>query len=336
MGFFSDIGDAIGDVFGGIVDVIDKITGGGFSKLLGNKWFKGALLAVSIVTGGIAIANGIMAAGEAGLGSAVAEFATNMSLESGGNLVNTVIDAGSKFIGGVAEGVLNPMGSDAGQALTGMYDSAVANITGTAADNASMLTEGSNAAEAANLAQGDVAGTVLDAGATPQALGGGASADGAAAAGVTQPGAAIAEPGVAASGGIDAGVGMPSTYDPVLGPELPQNSMLDAVKNAGLDPANTIAGGGFGSAAPDALATSLQTNAQPGILSQMASKAGDFASSPRGMQTIGQTLQGWAQGQAVQERWDELRKDERRRADTWTGHTGPRFGRGSRTAPTGN
>lgn len=59
MGLFSGIKKAVKKVFKGVGKVFDKIVPDSFKKILSNKWVGYAMTAVAVVSGGIAIANGI-------------------------------------------------------------------------------------------------------------------------------------------------------------------------------------------------------------------------------------------------------------------------------------
>lgn len=333
MGLFSKVKDAVSDVFKGVVDVIDKVTGGGFSKLLGNKWVKGALMAVSIVTGGIAIANGIMAAGQVGIGEAVKAFATNMTSENAGSLFSKVVEGGKAFLSGVQQGLTNPMGSDAGQALEGMFDSAVSNITGEPLASSDILAVGDTSA----------ADTMLEsAGADVSGMGG---LDPSASATTVDPMA-----GLDPMAGQTLDPGMPQalqgqSYDPAMMPGGQSPSPLNMPDAMGGPPSmSDMAGGPVGAyqeslgAANDALTgagmdplqstigqATQQSAAAP---STWMDKVKGAATSPQGMMTMAQMAQGWAQGKMMEARWDEMKKEEKRRAKSWTdgSFNMPRFG----------
>ena len=99
MGILGDIvdgvGDVIGDVVGGVVDVVDDVFGVDLGKVLNNKYVKGALLAASIFTGGVAIVNGVMQ------GFNAATAATGF--------MNKFVAGASGFAKGVAAGLANPL-----------------------------------------------------------------------------------------------------------------------------------------------------------------------------------------------------------------------------------
>lgn len=315
MGFFKKVvkgvKKGVSKVFKPIVKGLDKITGGYFSKIMGNKWVQYAMMAVAIVTGGIAIANGIMAAGEAGIGAAAKAFAADMSLETGSNLVGTLIEGGKQFIGGVASGLADPLGSEAGQAVTGMFDSAVGAISGTPVTAADELASISGA--------GEVAGTAAEG---AMNLGGTAGAN-----------APIAIPGGTES--FNLATGLPATLPPVGVPgALPASGALSvpgsavpgvqAAANASFDPAawagssgDLMAAGGSSAGAsagmPDGILGKLADGAK-----SVGNSALDYAKSPQGVYQIGSALQGWSQGQALQEQWDRLDDREKERYRSWT------------------
>jgi len=301
-------------------------------------------MAVSIVTGGIAIANGIMAAGQAGVGKAVAEFATNMSMESGGKLVSTVIEGGKDFIGGVAEGLMNPMKSDAGQALSGGLDAAkdavFGSATGEAVRGADMTAQGVSAAESS---AADAVTAGVDAGGVgtgsipppegiPQSL-------------ASQKAADPAYSTAGFSGGEAPPTGIPDAMAGGAPESLLAESMPASYNNAGGLPTEQMGGmGGFmeseGMALPSSGGFSPPTAAPvaaapEGILGQMKSaagsvggKAGEYFGSPGGMKTLADMVSGWAQGAQRQKMIDDFKKEEKRRVKSWETYSQPRFGRG--------
>jgi hypothetical protein len=45
--------------------------------------------------------------------------------------------------------------------------------------------------------------------------------------------------------------------------------------------------------------------------------AGDYLKTPMGMYQAGSALQGWSQGQALQEQWDAMDEREKERYNSW-------------------
>ena len=86
-------------------------------------------------------------------------------------------------------------------------------------------------------------------------------------------------------------------------------------------------GGGGGDAMSSQLSQLSMPMEEEGILSKLAKGAGDFASSPMGMQTLAGAAQGWAQGKMIEERWDEMQKAEKQRRKSYEGFgdTAPKF-----------
>ena len=293
MGLFSKIKKAVKGVFEGVTKGLDKITGGNFSKIMGNKWVKGALLAASIVTGGIAIANGVMAAGEVGIGAAVKAFATNMTAETGTALMGKVVEGAGAFVKGVASGLANPMGSDAGQALTGAFDSGLSGVAGEAVTSADLAAAGGETASAVNASAGGVDVTGL---------------------GALDPAAASSQipmtPNVDLTGGLDmAGAGGELANGVQMAGAGGNPGMVDMAQYGGT-PNVDIMG------CLDPLAQTI-ANA-PATNPSFLERVGSAASSPRGMLTMAQMANGWAQGQMMEERWAQLEKAEENRRKSWT------------------
>ncbi|MCB2130844.1 MAG: hypothetical protein KDE03_17700 [Rhodobacteraceae bacterium] len=311
---FDKASDAVGKIFKPIVKGIDKLTGGAFSKIMSNKWVQGALLAVSVVTGGIAIANGVMAAGEAGIGAAAKAFAENMSMETGKNLLSTVVSGGKEFISGVAQGLADPLGSDAGQAMTGMFDSAVGSIAGTPATGADQLAEISSAGSSLS---GETAAAALDAGSVaPLNIPGG-----------TPSSAGMLSPSTGAANTFAMPAGAAPAVTPATGIQVPGMPQYSAISpggaSAGIDVTSFAGPSGSmidpaSASLPDDLLSRLAKGAK-----DIGGKVADYVTSPVGMYQAGTALQGWAQGQALQERWDEMNKREDDRYKSWTSGGAP-------------
>lgn len=335
MGIFSKIKKGIGKVFEPIVKGLDKITGGKFSKFLGKKWVQYALIAVSVVVGGIAIANGIMAAGQAGVGAAAKAFATNMSMETGKTLMSAMVEGGKQFVTGVAKGLLDPMGSDAGKAFTGLFDSgSAANIAGTPVTGADQLNE---AAVSGSVGDGSAVQSAIDAGSAPVAKpisipGGTESVN------LSMP-SATPVPGVSPESIMQSTAGFdPSTWGGSSGNMFAATDPFSAsAAGGGFDPAawggsdaNLFTGSGSGAGGPVAgggveIAGSSGAGSltpppamEPDILTKLGNGVVNYAKSPQGMYQIGTSLQGWANGQALQEQWDRMDDKEKQRYRSWT------------------
>jgi len=73
----------------------------------------------------------------------------------------------------------------------------------------------------------------------------------------------------------------------------------------------------------DALAKQVANAAAPaaesGWLQSLKSGAKDFISSPMGMQTAASAVSGWAQGQALEEQWQRMDDERKRKRATWDG-----------------
>lgn len=251
MGFFSKIGKGIkkvgSKIVGGINKIGDALTGGNWSKWMEKGWVQKAMMAATLLTGGIAIVNGAMT-GWGAATSTAGDFATKFV-------------AGSKgFVEGLASGLTNPVGT--GKELLG------------------------KAGEAMGIGQG---------------AGGAAS-------------------GVAES----AGAAMP-TSSPIQTALNTTEQSLVAPMSAAPNPAFDMLGAGADTSAfaGDALAKQVAGAAAPaaekGWLESLKSGAKDFASSPMGMQTAASAVSGWAQGQAMEEQWNRMDDERKRKRETWTG-----------------
>lgn len=315
---FSKVGDAVGDFFKGAIGALDDLTGGTVSKILGNKWVKGAMLAVSIVTGGVAIANGVMAAGKAGVGAALKNFATNMSMETGKSLVSSVINGAKQFIGGVAEGLLNPMQSDAGRSLRGFLDTATENITGRATSAKGLTAEAGKATQAVQDAK--VAG-ITDAGDVASV--GGSN--------VGQPmGADFAGPdGNMLAPKADEGLSLAKlrNSDPALGTDFGgvDGSMFtdDAMGFQDYFAAHQKTPFGADFAGSDGNMLPVPpAGGEPGTLAKLAQQGMDYVTSPVGMRTIAGIAQGAANRKAWEKMMQRREKERRRIGDSWRSQSG--------------
>jgi len=298
MGFFSSIKKGFNKIVGGVVNAVDKVLGVvgiDFKKLLSNKWVQGALMAASIFTGGVAIVNGIMTGFSQGAAAAAATTASGGS--SMASFTSAFVEGAKGFVSGVAEGMMNPMDTAkdiGGTAMDAMGmggevagASGLEASTGVAVDNASMVNTGGGGADAAlNTVEGtsglDVAG--MDAGSIGDQMGSAADQFGA----VNAPNAA----NPTTLGGGDANLFTTDGFAAGTAPVAPP---------------------------PGATAGATTAAAEPGLLSQLATAGKDFVMSPSGMQTAVGAASGWAQGQMIEERWDQLEKKERDRRDSYKG-----------------
>ena len=291
MGIFGKIKDGISGIVGGIVNGIDKVLGVvgiDFKKLLSNKWVQGALMAASIFTGGVAIVNGIMTGFSQGAAAAAAT--TTAGGSSMASFTSAFVEGAKGFVSGVAKGMMNPVdtakeiGGTAMEAM-GMGGeiagaSGLEASTGVAIDNASMVNTQSGAADAAlSTVEG-----------TPGLDVAGLDAGSTSGMGVNAPNAA--NPGTL--GGGDANIFTPDGFA------------------AGTAPVAPPPGAGAAGAA-------AKMPGDPGFLQSLAKAGKDFIASPSGIQTAVGAASGWAQGQMIEERWDQLEKKEQNRRDSYKG-----------------
>lgn len=323
MGLFSDIGDFVSDIFDGAINVVDKVTGGLLSDLLDNDWVKGALMAVSVVTGGIAIANGVMAAGQAGIGEAVKQFASNMSLETGKSLVSSVINGAKQFIGGVAEGIMSPWKSDAGQSLRGLLGDATGNITGTPTTSQGQLAQSSAGDTALQAAKNEAATGVADVANIGQEIGEPLGANFGDASGNMLSDEAIKasqsqSPSLMDLKQTQAVPEVASTPSAAGGefstPGYTQVDDLAAAGNFNM-PAGGASNYGMSFGGP---AGNIMNTGTPGILSRLKNGLVDFAASPQGMYTLANMASGWAQGEQMEKMLKRREAENQRVARSWT------------------
>lgn len=308
MGLFDKVGDFVGDIVDGVVDgVVDVFDAVGIdlAKVLDNDWVKGGLMAVSIFTGGVAIANGVMT----GFAQASAAQAANTAVQStASSFLDTFIAGGKGFIEGVASGLANPL--DTAGKLAG--------------DAASALGLGAQGAEAAaggltgvqNTGEMVAADLTAEGGAQAMNQAGGAADLGAQAveqgAGSLEPlSAQTVVPPTSPNAGAMGGGMDPASWGGADGSMLTQDGF-----SMGYDPSNAMSAMGE-SGATDAMGGMLQQQGEKGWLESLASGAKDFASSPTGMMTAANAVQGWAQGSMIEKRWDEMAKEEKKRRQSW-------------------
>lgn len=104
MGLFSSIKNAVKKLWGGVKKVFSAVVKP-FAKILSNKWVQGALMAVTLFTGGAAL---ISAYSGAGGGFAGMKAAGNLILKKAAEIITTPIDLVSKGV----EAVGNVTGID--------------------------------------------------------------------------------------------------------------------------------------------------------------------------------------------------------------------------------
>lgn len=142
MGIFKSIGNFIKKVAHGVRDVFRSVRKG-FSKLMGNKFFRGALLAVSLFTGGVALIGAFQTGGLSAVGNLIVGKAAS------------IITSPLKFISQGITGVGNKLGLDSlatfGTNLTkslGNFQDAASSIFGVAGETggeiAKLAAEGSD------------------------------------------------------------------------------------------------------------------------------------------------------------------------------------------------
>lgn len=298
MGIFDKIGEVIGDVVDGVVDFVDDVFGIDFKKILDNDIVRYGLMAASIFTGGVAIANGVMTGFKAA--SAAKSF------------MGKFVDGAAGFVQGVASGFMNPvstakdLGQQASNAVFGDPTAAISQTTGqpsSASQIVDSLSDTGDIVEIGKGGQGLTPDDILSGGApqeqfvTPlsemsqvnqQAVQGAQQA-------ASQPVA-----------GMDTGGAAPNLRGP--GPAATPGASPTPAPGTGGVPTNV-------------------SNAAPNksIWQKIADGATDFATSPAGMQTLAGMASGWAQGEAQQEMWDNRIQEDRRRESSWAdGQWAPR------------
>jgi hypothetical protein len=161
---------------------------------------------------------------------------------------------------------------------------------------------------------------------------------------LTDPAAMLSDKANAAARGATAAGGAPdpgfslsemgqTSFDPnatdfQMGGAGPANA-----SSPGFNPVGAESAGVNMSPTADSVSSGLKTDMGGGdFLSKMVSGAKDFATSPMGMQTMAGMVQGYANGQALEERWDRMDREERRRRASWEGF-GDRPSRGYADMP---
>lgn len=285
MGIFSGVKKAFGKVVGGVVKFIDKVTGIDLGKILDNKWVKGALMAASIFTGGVSIINGVM--------TGVQKFGESAAT----SFLGKFVEGASGFISGVAKGLSSPL--DTAGELIGKGQAALNPAGNVVSTDAMPLDEIAPKALTAD------SGRAMDA--------------------LSMAGDAV---GQGAIGG--ASVGGQSPASAMSGFEAPQIQDF-----GGMGQEQTLASSvnSAFSKGGDALSNAVQGNEKgwlemlkAGDVAGVASRAGsgimDFAKTPFGAQTIVGGVQGWAQGQAIEERYKRALAEEEKRRRSWDGFSG--------------
>lgn len=295
MGFlkkaFKKVKGVVGDVVDGVVGGIEKITGIDLKKVLNNKWVKGGLMAASLVTGGIAIVNGVMQGFNAASGAT--------------GFMSKFVEGASAFVKGAGSGLANPIDTAKGW-------------MGGAAD-----------------AAGTVAGGLTGADIAPESLAGETSGAAQAAAGIDK-GQIAADIGERAGEQIGAKAIQPLSAQTPAGVPGQMNMPDVAASRDMLDPAswsggdmNLATGGEFApmtpgvdaatAGIPDAMGAQLAQQAEPGFMSKLGRGVSDFVTSPKGITTLANAAQGWAQGAAIEERWDQMQREENKRRRSFEG-----------------
>lgn len=295
MGIFDKIGDIIGDVVDGVVDFVDDVFNVDLKKVLSNDIVKYGLMAVSIFTGGVAIANGVMTGFSAG--SAAQGF------------MNTFVAGAKGFVEGVATGLANPM--DTFGDLTGLGGTAA---PGTGQLSAEIAGAPSDASKIVDSLAGDT--DIVSMGTGGQGLNASGEALLNTPTDLSLSGMAANDQAIAsAQGALDGTATSPAGSAAAnAGPEITMPDFSSAAK----------------SAAETATDVAQNATADKSIWSRIADGAKDFATSPGGMQTLAGMASGWAEGKMIQEQWDEKQRVRRQREDSWTnGQSAPRAFNGS-------
>lgn len=307
------ISDAIDGILGGVNDVVDDVFGIDLKQELGNlfdnDWFRNGLMAVSLFTGGVAIVNGVM------------QGFTQASAASG--FMNTFVEGAKGFVSGLGQGLANPLetagkiGDSISGALSGVGEAAGAAganaATGTTTTGAGMTSEA--------LAETGAAQDLLASGA--EGVGGGSVGGEAVGAGAEQ---------IAGQSNAAAKVDPSSTFQ---SPQLQDFGGMGQEQTLASSVNNTFSGGGG-----DALSSAIQSNERgwlemlkagdvAGVAKRAGSGAWEFAKENPGLvQTAMQGVSGWAQGEAIQERLDQIEREERRRRESFRGFgdRAPSFG----------
>lgn len=288
MGLFSKVKKGFKKVVGGVVKGVTKVfdaIGIDLAKIMDNKWVQGGLMAVSIFTGGVAIMNGVMT----GFAQATAAQAAQQTVA--GAAKSTFLDtfvAGAKgFMEGVGQGIMNPLdtaGDLAGQASSAMGLGGETMAASGLESTGEVLTGAPGPSAASQMNQtGGALEPLSSSTAVPP----------------TSPG------GMPAMENLD-----PSTWGGADGSMLTADGHSMGYNAA--DPMSAM--GNTGGA--DALGNQIAAG-EKGWLESLAGGAKDFVSSPTGMMTAANAVQGWAQGSMIEKRWDEMAKEEKNRRKSW-------------------
>jgi hypothetical protein len=323
MGLFDKIGDFLGDVVDGVLDFTDDVLGIDLRKILDKDWVRYGLMAASLFAGGVGIVNGLV--------KGTTQFASTKSFSQ-------AFVAG---IEGFKTGIMSPL-KTSGQLLKQGSD-ALGSVFGGAPAG---TPPGTSPADIASLTSGTVEPSLAQR-AYIDAAQGASQADNllAKATGPEQmlkaqnPGVdptSISLKDSFSGGGMSDVVGQNSAlpvpqYDPAMSSSIydktaklspqygtppgasdltrgvtmptPQMTQAGLPEYLGGGMPNPMTGGGGGG----------------DFLSNFFQGAKDFASSPAGMMTIANTVSGYAQGAALEERWNMMERENRRRRESFTG-----------------
>lgn len=296
------ISDAIDGILGGVNDVVDDVFGIDLKQELGNlfdnDWFRNGLMAVSLFTGGVAIVNGVM------------QGFTQASAANG--FLNTFVEGAKGFVSGLGQGLANPLetAGDIGGSISGAL-SGTGEAVGAAGANAATGTTTTGA--------GMTSEALAETGAAQDLLASGAEGVGSGSVGGEAVGAGAEQ--VAGKSNAAAAVDPASQF---RAPKLEDFGGMGREETLASSVNNTFGGG-------DALSSAIQGNERgwlemlkagdvAGVAKRAGSGAWEFAKeNPALLQTATQGLSGWAQGEALQERWDQIEGERRRRRESFQG-----------------
>jgi len=291
VGLFDKIGDVLGDILDGVVDFVDDVFNIDLKKVLNNDIVRYGLMAVSIFTGGVAIANGVM------------QGFTQASAAKG--FMAKFVEGASGFVKGALTGFASPIetAQNLGEQFGVLQGAGPASLAGTDPSVASDI-----------VSSLDGTGDVVEMG-----VGGkGFTADDLLSGGMEQPEFTLSGIADEAGGSELSGARAALNQDPsqdALASLTGQSSQTFSMPSF-----SEMAGSG-------GVPTNLDNVVDPtqNIWGKVASGAKDFASSPAGMQTLAGMAQGWAEGSMVQERWNQLEREDNRRRASWENYqTQPR------------
>lgn len=318
MGILDEIGDFFGDIVEGVVDFVDDVFNIDLGKVFGNDIVQFALLASSIFTGGVAIANGVMTGfSEIGKQGIAATFKDKF------------IAGASGFIEGVKQGFLNPVNTF--KDLTGVgsgASSATSQVSQALADG------GSQAGDIVMGGADGVSPPIAEVGvdvATEVGTSVGIPTDGRIVSDLTQTAGSLGPGGTLEA--ADAAFLNTATPDfslaemarPMNNPAN-QKAVASAQQALSIDP-QQAALESIGATDPGinpmagikkAAATTPKSDSFWG---KLARGAGEFATSPAGIQMGLGMANGYAQAAMLQKRWDEEREMVRNRARSWSDGT---------------